>query len=511
MITKASKSRRQTYMDAILSSVVWTLLDRGTSLLKHVFIASALGLGVELDVFYMAVGLISVFVFSWSRIADVIAVPRLIELIREGDEEKTLRFTGDLFSLSVGFSVLLAILMTLGWPLCVQLAWGFDAQRNELLEQTIYLAEPLLLLSIPLRMLYSFAKAYRRFSISYRNEFLISVVMLACIAAYPHAPGVMIGSFSLGMTLAFILAISTLGREVRLLGCPWSYNVRQLLPLVPALGLVYATQYLYSMVDRQLVSFLPEGLVGAIAYGWTIINFVPALLRLDGPFITIYSEAAKDPEKKAHKLNQLISGAIAMGSVISILCFGFAEDFVGLFLERGAFTREDTLRVAGCTSFFAFSILPIVLIGPIGNVFQVENRLLLITKRVLFGLFLNVIFGVIFLFGLNLGAEGVALATSISQWGMLLSSLWSVSRLGIPVAFKRHTRWLLRSHIGGFLALWLVEPLKSLDSSYWMLFPESLCFLLLASLPILIGRGEESRFARALARQSFQRFLPGRS
>ena len=499
------KERAQSYIEAIFSSVIWTLLDRATALLKHVIIASTLGLGIELDVFYMTVGLIGLFVFSWSKIANVIAVPELVKLQMAGKSQEARALTGDLFTLSVLFSMALGLIVTLAWPILTKLAWGFDAERMAYLKTTIHWAGPLVFLYIPLKMLYSFSKAQRRFSITYRNEFLIAITILAFILTYPSARGVMIWSYSLGVSLAFCLTLVGLRGSIQLLGNPFSARIKRLLPMIPSLLFIYAAQYIYALIDRQFVSFLPQGAISAVAYGWTLINIVPELFRLEGPFITIYAESSKKSEEKTIKLNQLISASMTTGVFMTFLIFGFSEEAVGLFLERGNFSHENTLLVASCTAHFAFAIIPILLIGPIGQIFQVENRLKLVAKRILFGLFLNVIFGFIFMFVFEWGAKGVALATSLSQWGMLLASLSSLARLGIKVQFKRHLQWLILMTFAALLALFVLYPLRQLNLAYWMIAPYSAAFLILSAWPILLRR-DDSRLARDLFKRALARF-----
>ena len=502
------KGRAQSYIEAIFSSVIWTLLDRATALLKHVIIASTLGLGIELDVFYMTVSLIGLFVFSWSKIADVMAVPELVKLHMAGKSQEARAFTGDLFTLSVIFSGVLGTIVTWTWPILIKLAWGFDAERMAYLETTIHWAGPLVFLYIPIKMLYSFAKAQRRFSIAYRNEFLIAITILACMVTYPTTKGVMIWSYSLGVSLAFCLTVVSLRGSIQWLGSPFSASIKRLLPMIPSLLFIYGAQYVYALIDRQFVSFLPQGAVSAVAYGWTLINIVPELLRLDGPFITVYAEASRESAEKILKLNQLISASISAGVLMTFLIFGFSEEAVGLFLERGNFSRDNTLMVASCTANFAFAIIPILLIGPIGQIFQVENRLKLVAKRILFGLFLNAIFGFIFMFIFEWGPKGVALATSLSQWGMLITSLSSMARLGLQVDFKRHFQWLLLMTTAALMALIALYPLRQLNLAYWMIIPNGAAFLAVAAWPILLLRRQDSRLARELVKRALARFQP---
>ena len=500
------KKRRQSFFDAIWSSVLWTSLDRGTALFKHVYIASMVGLSAELDVFYMTIGLLSLLVFSWARVADVIAVPRLVELSRSGESSAVRDYSGDLFSLSLLFSVTLAGILHWTWPVFTRLAWGFDEQRRSLLEESIDWVMPIVLLYVPIRILYSIAKVRRTFYLSYRNEFLTSIIILLCITLYPESRGVLLWSFSLGVAVAFVIAFASTWRDFSFPRYPWSRNVRLLLPLVPGLLILYGAQYLYSLVDRQFVSFLPKGAVSAIAYGWTLTGLVPALLRLEGAFITVYAETSDDPGLRSEKVNNLIMAGLTVGAVMTFFIFGFSDQIIGLLLQRGAFTRDDTLLVSDCTAYFAFSVIPMLLIGPMSQIFQVEQKVRFIIKRIIFGVVLNIVFGFVFMFVYHWGSKGVALATSLSQWGMLVASLASINRLGLNIDFRRHGRWLLLMVLISVLALWGAESIRQYHDAYWMIVPESIVYGLLFCIPILTGKGRECLFIRGLVFRSFRKF-----
>ena len=103
------------------------------------------------------------------------------------------------------------------------------------------------------------------------------------------------------------------------------------------------------------------------------------------------------------------------------------------------------------------------------------------------------------------GAKGVALATSLSQWGMLLASLSSLARLGIKVQFKRHLQWLILMTFAALLALFVLYPLRQLNLAYWMIAPYSAAFLILSAWPILLRR-DDSRLAQDLLKRALVRF-----
>jgi putative peptidoglycan lipid II flippase len=504
-VTNHKTENRQSYLDAILSSVFWTSLDRGASLFKHILIASAIGLTADMDVFYMAIGLLGLLVFSWSRIADVIAVPRLIEFQKCGNIDGFNRFAGSLFTLTLLFSLLLTGIMLVAWPLITHLALGFDAGRRTTLLSSIYWLIPIALLYIPMRLLCSVARARRSFSVVYQSEFIISLVILGCVAGMTRAQGVLLWSYSLGVACAFAYLMAVSWNKLRFFRNPLNPETGQLLRNIPALLLLYGAQYLYSFVDKQFVSFLPTGTVSAITYSWTLINVLPSMINLGGAFITVYAETREDKRRRNQKINDLLSGTLSIGVSVTLFLWAFSEDFIGLLLERGAFTRENTLLVARCTSFLAFSTIPIALMPALGQIFQVEQRLDYIVKRVLLGVSINALLCSLFLFQFRWGAEGVALATSISQWTMLLASLASAKRLGITLDLRRHAIWLAYLIPMALLGLYASKLAASLTESYWRIFPTGIAFFAIMLLGAKVSSLRDAELLRNLLYRSLKK------
>lgn len=469
-----------------------------------------IGLTAEVDVFYMAVAIITLFVFSWGRIAEVLAVPRLVELINHEKNEDAKRLSADLFSFSITFSIGLGLALNLLWPGLTHIAWGFDETRLTLLNEAVKWAQPLLFLYIPTRMLYSLSKARRVFYVSYRNEFFVTLTILAIITIYPNSKGVLIWSFGVGTLVAFITTLASTWRFFGRWGNPFSGGVRAILPFAPPLLAMFTIQHLYTLIDKGFLSYLPEGFVSVIAYSWTLTTLAPSLLQMDGAFITVYTEAKQNPKVRSDTVNQLVSASITLGIMISLSLFGFGEDIVALLLERGKFGPEDTRNVASCLSIFAPSIIPLLLMNPLGQIFQVEHRVKLVIRRLVFGMLINVVCCYAFLFELKLGANGVALATTISQWAMLITALILMQRIQLRIHYLRHLGWLMTMLVLGLLDLQIAEALRMAHPSHWMIAPSGLLFLCLFLLPILLGRSRESLLAQTLLGRSLQKIGLGK-
>ncbi len=222
--------KRESFLYSLGAAALWRGLDRVAGLAKHILIAAAIGLSAQLDVFYMAVAILGVLVFSWAHLLDVLAVPQLVKARQEGDQAGFQSLAGGLFVFCLLASLLIFALFYGLREWIAALAPGFDTKRNAMLVDALAWLAPVALFYIPLRMLGSIARAVRRFTLFYQAEFLISLVVLICVFA-SHDEHVLLWAFGLGVSAAFFFfsgryaAISNRGgiRLIRLFwpACNW--------------------------------------------------------------------------------------------------------------------------------------------------------------------------------------------------------------------------------------------------------------------------------------------------
>lgn len=441
----------ESFLKSITSSLFWKGLDQLTGFAKHIVIAAAIGLSAQLDVFYMGVALLGVLVFSWAGMIDVVAVPGMVRAWRENRHEDFRSVASGMFTLTLIGSLLLVVLLYTFRGNISAVAIGFGHERRQLLTAAIPWLVPVILLYIPMRLMGAVLRAVRSFSPFYQAEFLTALVVLVCVWVYKGNDHVLLWSFSVGITASFLFLLHKTRRFVLPLANPLSPQVQSALYMAPGLLVLQGAHYVYVLVDRVFVSFLPEGGISALAYGFTLISLFPALIALNGPFITVFAEQRKT-SKKNTLLNDLISIAIylAAGSTAFMLIAG--QGMVQMMLERGLFTSTDTVSVAHAITAYAWMILPLFLIGPLDQVFQVESKVGLMVRRTLLGLITNAFLNAWFLFGLGWGIFGVALATSISYWVMLITALVSTKQLGYTIETVRHVCWLTWNGVGLFIA-----------------------------------------------------------
>lgn len=223
----------------------------------------------------------------------------------------------------------------------------------------------------------------------------------------------------------------------------------------------------YNIVDRIFIGKLPGvGLAALAGVGLTmpIITFIAAFSALAGhggaPLCSIARGAGDNDE--AEKI---------LGNSFTLLCIaGLLLTVLGLFFKRPLLTA---LGAAGQTLEIADEYLTTYLCGSIFVMFSLGLNPFLNAQgfarkgmiSVAIGAVTNLILDPIFLFVLDMGIRGAALATVIAQ---LLSSLWTIGCLTSPRCIFR-----LRLSRLGLQAARTVKILKLGFSSCVMKLTES--------------------------------------
>ena len=198
---------------------------------------------------------------------------------------------------------------------------------------------------------------------------------------------------------------------------------------------------LYNLVDRVFIGHMqPTETVGKLALTGVgvcfpiimLISAFAALIALGGAPRASISEGRGDPRQSERIMGSSFSLLLLTALVLTALLWAFAEP---LLLTFGA--SENTIR-------YAVDYLRIYTLGTVFvqitlgmNAYITAQGFTTISmKTVLIGAALNTILDPLFIFALDLGVQGAALATILSQ---AISALWVLRFLTAP-----KSKWRLR-------------------------------------------------------------------
>lgn len=202
-------------------------------------------------------------------------------------------------------------------------------------------------------------------------------------------------------------------------------NVRKLLLKLAAPAIVaQIVNVLYNIVDRIFIGRMPSGEIAMAGVGIAfpiimIISAFSALIGMGGAPLT----AIKMGENNNDKAEEIMSNSFSILAILSIIL-----TIVFLIFEEPILWK---FGASNATIGFAKDYLTIYLIGTLFVLIAIGMNPFINTQgftkmgmiTVVIGAIINIILDPIFIFGLNLGVKGAAIATVMSQ---CVSAIWVV-------------------------------------------------------------------------------------
>ncbi len=219
-------------------------------------------------------------------------------------------------------------------------------------------------------------------------------------------------------------------------GKMWRVIMGQAIPLTVA----QLIQLLYNVVDRIYLGHMP----GAGSLALTGVGLVLPFTTLTLAFANLFStggsplfsmaRGAKDEKQAGEILGQVFTLILITSVILMVICYIFREPVLYLM---GA--SDDTIPYAEeYLSIYLLGILFSMLTTGLNSFISAMGYPTTAMWTTVIGAVLNMILDPIFIFALNMGVQGAALATVISQ---CVSAVWVLhflftGRGGIPLKFS---------------------------------------------------------------------------
>ena len=170
------------------------------------------------------------------------------------------------------------------------------------------------------------------------------------------------------------------------------------------------------MIDKIISSLLGDGQVSALTYSHTLYRVVESIFisNLGIILLTDFNElmANKTYDAAINKIKKVVTAMILLLIPITVTSIICSKEIVKIVYERGRFTDETTVQVAGVLVFYALNFVPAMIHALFNQVFysagdtKTPMRTALICVIVNFGISLPLVY--------LIGLPGVAIGTVVS-------------------------------------------------------------------------------------------------
>jgi putative peptidoglycan lipid II flippase len=490
---------------------------------REVINARFYGAAWQMDAF-LAAAIIPTILFGIFNGALISAlVPVFSEYVASGDEEQARRLASTVFNaLLLGLSALAA----LGWALAPDfvavVARGFPAQQLTVtIEMTRWLMPTIVFTSLA-GVVSAFLNAHQRFSASAIQGIAVNAVTITAVLGFNAKLGInaLVLGTGLGLAAQLIVQVPTIARNrlyrpVLDLQHPGLHKIYIMLaPIVVG----SAAGQLAIFFDRHFASTLSAGYISGMNYATKLVGFpqqvfAAAVATVIFPLLASQFASANRPGiKRSVVMGLRVVNLVTIPSVFGLIALG--HPIVSVLFQRGAFGPTATDLCAG--------LLPYGAVGLVGTAAGIvltrcafackETRWTVAISVV--AVILNVVLCVALL--PSLGARGLLLAASISQWVQAALLFALVFRLVNGLDWKAILNSVLRitfCAIAMVSALYWIASLgvhvdQSFASRAWYLAGQ----LAIAAL-VFIGAArvlgvEELGIAMRTLLQKFERRLP---
>ena len=421
---------------------IFLLLGKAVGAFKEMAVAYRYGVSAVVDAYQFTMTLANWLPVTVVGTLSVVLIPVLVRLRRLEPAQRA-RFLGELQAWTLTIGVVLAVLTYFAWPWVLSVAGvGLDAQTQAMSRELTVAFAPAAMLTLLTGISAARLRAHER----HVNTLLDSVPALVILAwVMLAASGQQVGPLLWGTLVGYALQSAWLlwlaSRADGIRARPrWSLQAEQWPELVKAAGIMLVGQVAMSFVgplDQYTAANLGANANSTLGYAARLLSLLlgvgaASVGRAALPVLAdIHSRGdARHGRRMALKWSL---GMIAVGTVGAAVGWLLAPWGVALLYERGAFTAQDTLAVAGVLRWglvqlpFYFGVLVLVQLLASQNRYRVMAFIALCNFAVKF--VLNPILAPV------MGVEGIMLATGIMYASSYLCYLL-VSLRYMPSAAK---------------------------------------------------------------------------
>lgn len=397
--------------DLTFTSTVLSFAGKALGYVRVLLIAHFFGAGAALDAYYIASGVVRLFVSPGTNAFNTSALP---ELEHCTNSQKSADLAATLWWITLASCVLIAAILAFASGTIIKLlAPGFEPER-------LALGKAMVLWLIPYTFAILMRKPYEVWTLHqshYTLPFLwdatfnfFAIPALLLLVSY-LGPFSIPATMSFGYVSLFIVASLTTPFPYLPKSWPWRELFNVSWGFILCLGLVGAGT-LYEVTDRFFASMLPIGSVASLSYALTLFRIPGAVFA---PSLLLYlakacRSAATDPQMAEQELKLTLALVYAYLLPLGIGMAAVGAPLVNILLGHGAFEESAVRTTTACLQAYVIALPFSVSCQVFARYAQAIQRLRITVTLSYITVGVNALLD--WILAPLLGAPGIALATS---------------------------------------------------------------------------------------------------
>ncbi len=421
--------KKETLSEAIYKSSCLNFSSKFLGYLRYLCIAIFLGFNRQTDAFFIAFGLLKMFMIFMDTFNSV-GIPNLVRA-RNLSEEEYHNCSVSLMTLTLVMALLTTSSALLVSPFISKIAFGFSAHQQANVHLYFLLLIPELFFAFPFHYFGAILRSERKFTAYFLGDFiysLTSTLTLFITLPWLHAAWCIPVAFSLAQIITTIY-ISACAWKFLHLKLKLDDQTKRIARQILSVLCQYAVVPVHILTASLFASYLPAKSISALYYGFMIARIPSGVLQFSNIAITSLSESEAN-----WKMVKLYLRNLTLLSIPFIAgCWLFIAPVLKIFLSYGHFSTIDTGLTIEAVRYYILS-LPFFLCWPIlERTFQIKKKIFPLVLISSAGVIFNAALKALFIFHFHLTIRAITFSNFL--WLSFLCAI-SYAYLSPWVFFK---------------------------------------------------------------------------
>ncbi|MFA7669179.1 MAG: lipid II flippase MurJ [Burkholderiaceae bacterium] len=333
---------------------VFLLLGKMAGALKEMAVAYRYGISDVVDAYQFTMTLANWLPVTIVGALSVVLIPVLVRA-RDDDEAVRRRFLGELQGWVMLLGVILAVVIYVAWPWVLEVAGvGLDAETRRMSLQLTLAFAPAALLTLMTGVSAARLRARERHINTLLDGVPAAVILVWVMLAFTDDVGPLLWGTLVGYTLQSAWLLWLASRADGMGGRPQlGFSTHHWPDLMAAAGVMLIGQVAMSFVgpiDQYTAASLGDNANATLGYAARLLSLLLGLgaASVGRAALPVLADVQRRGDAQRARVLALKWSALMLvaGAAVTLVGWLLAPWLVGLLFERGAFTAEDTGRVA---------------------------------------------------------------------------------------------------------------------------------------------------------------------